>query len=57
MKCNYKPPKLTKEEQQDMASIKSTLSYIDRLQIQQRNNETMEEEEDQIRFIQVILQN
>ena len=48
MKCNYKPPKLTKEEQQDMASIKSTLPYIDRLQIQQRNNETMEEEEDEI---------
>lgn len=36
MKCNYKPPKLTKEEQQDMASIKSTLPYIDRLQIEQR---------------------
>lgn len=37
MKCNYKPPKLTKEEQQEFASVKSTLSYIDRLQIQQRN--------------------
>lgn len=36
MKCNYKPPKLTKEEQQEMASIKSTLPYIDRLQIDQR---------------------
>ena len=36
MKCNYKPPELTKEEQQDMASIKSTLPYIDRLQIEQR---------------------
>lgn len=48
MKCNYKPPKLTKEEQQDMASIKSTLLYIDRLQIQQKNSETMEEEEDEI---------
>lgn len=46
MKCNYKPPKLTKEEQQDMASIKSTLPYIDRLQIQQKNSETMEEEEE-----------
>lgn len=46
MKCNYKPPKLTKEEQQDMASIKSTLPYIDRLQIQQRNSETMEEEDE-----------
>lgn len=48
MKCNYKSPKLTKEEQQDMASIKSTLPYIDRLQIQQKNSETMEEEEDEI---------
>ena len=48
MKCNYKPPKLTKEEQQEFASVKSTLSYIDRLQIQQRNSETMEEEEDEI---------
>ena len=46
MKCNYKPPKLTKEEQQDMVSIKSTLPYIDRLQIQQRNSETMEEEDE-----------
>ena len=46
MKCNYKPPKLTKEEQQDMATIKSTLPYIDRLQIQQRNSETMEEEDE-----------
>ena len=36
MKCNYKPPKLTKEEQQEMASLKSTLPYIDRLQIVQR---------------------
>lgn len=36
MKCNYKPPKLTKEEQQEMASMKSTLPYIDRLQIEQR---------------------
>ena len=39
MKCNYKPPKLTKEEQQEMASLKSTLPYIDRLQIEQRNQE------------------
>lgn len=46
MKCNYKPPKLTKEEQQEFASVKSTLSYIDRLQIQQRNSETMEEEDE-----------
>ncbi len=46
MKCNYKPPKLTKEEQQDMASVKSTLPYIDRLQIQRRNSETMEEEDE-----------
>lgn len=36
MKCNYKPPELTKEEQQEMASMKSTLPYIDRLQIEQR---------------------
>lgn len=36
MRCNYKPPKLTKEEKQDMASMKSTLPYIDRLQIEQR---------------------
>ena len=36
MKCNYKPPKLTKEERQEMASVKSTLPYIDRLQIEQR---------------------
>ena len=48
MKCNYKPPKLTKEEKQDMASIKSTLSYIDRLQIQHRNSESIEDlEEDE----------
>lgn len=36
MKCYYHPPKLTKEEQQEMASIKSTLPYIDRLQIEKR---------------------
>lgn len=36
MRCNYRPPKLTKEEKQDMASLKSTLPYIDRLQIEQR---------------------
>ena len=41
MKCNYKPPKLTKEEQQELASVKSTLPYIDRLQIQWRNSETI----------------
>jgi hypothetical protein len=44
MKCNYKPLKLTKEEQQDMASMKSTLPYIDRLQIQHRNSESIEED-------------
>ena len=44
MKCNYNPPKLTKEEQQDMASVKSTLPYIDRLQINWRNRE-MENQE------------
>lgn len=37
MKCNYKHQKLTKEEQQDMASMKSTLPYIYRLQIKKRN--------------------
>lgn len=37
MKCNYKPPKLTKEEKQEMASMKSTLPYIDRLQIEKRH--------------------
>ena len=36
MKCNYKPPKLTKEERQETASMRSTLPYIDRLQIEQR---------------------
>lgn len=36
MKCNYKPPKLTKEERQEMANLKSTLPYIDRLQVDQR---------------------
>lgn len=36
MKCNYKPQKLTKEEQQEMASMKSTLPYIDRIQIDKR---------------------
>lgn len=46
MKCNYRPPKLTKEEQQDMASIKSTLSYIDRLQRQWRNSESIEDLEE-----------
>ena len=47
MKCNYKPPKLTKEEQQDMASIKSTLPYVDRLQIQHRNSESIDNLEEQ----------
>ena len=51
MKCNYKPPKFTKEEQQEMASLKSTLPYIDRLQIDKRTlcevkNEELEEEKD-----------
>ena len=40
MKCNYKPTKLTKVEKQEMASTKSTLPYIDRLQIEHRNTET-----------------
>lgn len=51
MKCNYKPPKLIKEEQQKMANFKSTLPYIDRLQIDKRTwcevkNEELEEEKD-----------
>lgn len=46
MKCNYKPPKLTKEEQQDMVNVKSALSYVDRLHIKQRNSETMEEDDE-----------
>ena len=41
MKCNYRPPKLTKEEQQNMASIKSTLPFIDRLQAHWRNSESI----------------
>ena len=44
MKCNYKPPKLTKEEQQEMASMKSTLPYIDRLQIDRRQPREMKTE-------------
>lgn len=50
MKCNYKPPKLTREEQQDMASLKSTLPYIDRLQIQWRNSESIDDCEDKNTF-------
>lgn len=37
MKCNYKPKKLSKEERQEFASLKSTLPYIDRIQIEKRN--------------------
>ena len=44
MKCNYKPSKLTKEERQEMASMKSTLPYIDRLQIEQRQPRESQEE-------------
>ena len=45
MKCNFKRPKLTKEEQKEMASIKSTLPYIDRLQIEKSKRwETTEED-------------
>jgi hypothetical protein len=44
MKCNYKPPKLTKEEKQEMASMKSTLPYIDRIQVNKRKcRETLDE--------------
>ena len=46
MKCNYKPPKITKEEQQEMASMKSTLPYIDRLQIEQRKPKESRREDD-----------
>ena len=48
MKCNYKPPKLTKEEQQDMANYKSVLPFIDRLQ-KDKNKlwETREEDENE----------
>jgi hypothetical protein len=47
MKCNYKPPKLTKEEQQEMASMKSTLPYIDRLQIDRRQPRESRREDDE----------
>lgn len=47
MKCNYKPSKLTKEEQQDMASMKSTLPYIDRLQIDRRQPRESRREDDE----------
>ena len=40
MKCNYKPPKLTKEAKQEMANIKTTLPYIDRLQIEKKTRES-----------------
>ena len=47
MKCNYKPPKLTKEEQQEFTSMKTMLPYIDRLQIEKnRRYETIEENEE-----------
>lgn len=41
MKCNFKRPKLTKDDQQEMTSIKSTLPYIDRMQMEQRNREVI----------------
>ena len=37
MKCNYKRKKLSKEERQELASLKSTLPYIDRIQIEKRH--------------------
>lgn len=37
MKCNYRPPKLSKEDRQELANLKSTLPYIDRMQIEKRN--------------------
>ena len=45
MKCNYHPPKLTKEEQQEMAAMKSTLPYIDRMQIEERRGREVREED------------
>lgn len=33
MKCNYRPPKMSKEDRQELANLKSTLPYIDRMQI------------------------
>ena len=36
MRCNYRPPKLSKEDRQELASLKSTLPYIDRMQIEKR---------------------
>ena len=47
MKCNYKPPKLTKEEKQEMASMKSTLPYIDRLQTEKRIPKESRREDDE----------
>lgn len=46
MKCNYHPPKLTKEEEADFAvpSNKSTLPYIYRLRYERRNREVREED-------------
>ena len=46
MKCNYKPPKLKKEERQEMANMKSTLPYIDRLQIEKRKPKESRREDD-----------
>ena len=41
MKCNYKRPKVSKEEQQCMASLKTTLPLIDRIQIERRGQESI----------------
>lgn len=46
MKCNYKPAKLTKEEQQNLASTKSTLPYIDRLRLKQKEKVEVIEDKD-----------
>lgn len=48
MKFNYKPAKLTKEEQQEFASIKSTLPYVDRLQIEKRTQYEVKDEDNDI---------
>ena len=41
MKCNYKPPKLSKEDRQELASLKSTLPYINRMEIEKKKKYEM----------------
>lgn len=49
MKCNYHPPKLTKEEQAEFKrpSNKSTLPYIYRLQYERSRKREVREENDE----------